>query len=70
MYDEEETQVKDKNDLISSKKITFCVEGQENEIWEEYIYGKQAKGVMAANKRKTHRGAINTVVKSYATLRQ
>ena len=71
IHDEEEPSlIKDKSDLISSKKITFCVEGQENEIWDEYIQGRQAKAVMAANKRKTHRGAVNTVVKSYATLRQ
>ena len=52
--------------------MTFCVEGQENEIWDEYITGTHAKGVMAhstAVKRRVHRGAKNTIMKTNATLR-
>ena len=31
---------------LSNKKMTFCIEGQENELWQEYIEGSTAKGLV------------------------
>lgn len=39
---------------MTNKKITFCIEGEETELWEEYIHGKLAKDIQIQN-RKTRK---------------
>ena len=42
---EEETVQKDKASLMTNKKITFSTEGEETELWSEYIEGKKAREI-------------------------
>ena len=48
---EEETVQKDKASLMTNKKITFSIEGEETELWSEYIEGKQARDVQIQNRK-------------------
>ena len=48
---EEETVQKDKASLMTNKKITFSTEGEETELWCEYIEGKQARDVQIQNRK-------------------
>ena len=57
---EEETEQKDKASLMTNKKITFCTEGEETELWSEYIEGKQAREILMQNRKQRKITTQNT----------
>ena len=61
--------MKDKIALMTNKKITFCIEGEETELFSEYINGKLAKEIQLQN-RKQRKITGQTIVNQYYTLRQ
>ena len=68
---EEETVQKDKASLMTNKKITFSIEGEETELWSEYIEGKQARDVQIQNRKARKITTQNTAFQNqYNTLRQ
>ena len=36
---------------MTNKKIVFCTEGEETELWSEYIEGKQAREIQMQNRK-------------------
>ena len=55
---------------MTNKKITFCIEGEETELWDEYIHGKLAKDIQIQNRKNRKITGANTLFTSSQTLRQ
>ena len=55
---------------MTNKKITFCIEGEETELWDEYIHGKLAKDIQIQNRKNRKVTGANTLFTSSQTLRQ
>ena len=55
---------------MTNKKITFCIEGEETELWDEYIHGKLAKDIQIQNRKNRKATGANTLFTSSQTLRQ
>ena len=54
---------------MTNKKITFCIEGEETELWDEYIHGKLAKDIQIQNRKNRKITGANTLFTSSQTLR-